>query len=185
MEHNDALEDLRVIRQVMEQTRRSIAMGGGGYFMIIWGVVWLLGFLNSQFLTGPMEGWIWLALDTLGIIATLAVGFRLGTRMRVRPGWRLGVFWLALLIYGGLWVWILRPPDAMRGALFIVTVAMFGYVVMGLWLASGLIAWVGVGVTGLVVAGYCLIPAYFAAWMALLGGGTLIGSGMYILRRWR
>ncbi len=185
MEHDNALNDLRVIRQVMEQTRRSIAIGGGGYFMIIWGVVWLVGFLGSQFLTGPAQGWLWLAADALGVIATLVVGYRLGNRMRVRPGWRLGVFWLALIVYGFLWGWLLQPPDGMRGALFIVTVAMFGYVVMGIWLSSRVIAWVGIGVTVLALAGYFLLPAYFAAWMALLGGGTLIGSGIYISRRWR
>lgn len=185
MEHNDALDDLRVIRQVMEQTRRSIAVGGGGYFMIIWGVVWLVGFLGTQFLEGTAEGWLWLSVDALGALASVAVGYRLGTRMRVRPGWRLGLFWLALIVYAGLWAWILLPPDGMRLALFIVTAAMFGYVVMGIWLSSQLIAWVGVGVTALALAGYFLLPAYFAAWMALLGGGTLIGSGLYISRRWR
>ena len=185
MEPNQALEDLRVIRRVMEQTRRSIAMAGAGYFLIIWGVVWLLGFLNSQFLESPLEGWIWLALDVAGVIATLAVGHRLGTRMRVHPGWRVALFWLALFGYGFLWGWLSQPMDAAKSSLYISTVAMFGYVVMGLWLGSRGIAWLGVGVTVLALAGYLLIPAYFFLWMALLGGGALIGSGVYISRRWR
>jgi len=176
---------LHIIRQVMEQTRRSIAAAGAGYIMIVWGVVWLLGFCGSQFISGPTVGWVWLALDSLGAIATLVVGYRLGTRMRVRPGWRMGMFWLALFGYAFLWGWLLQPMGGAKGSLYIATVAMFGYVVMGLWLGSRSIAWLGVGVTLLALAGYFLIPAYFFLWMALLGGGALIGSGVYISRRWR
>jgi len=187
MEPNDALEDLRVIRQVMEQTRRSIAVRGGGYFLIIWGVVWLLGFLNSQFLEGPLVGRIWLALDAVGVIATFTIGYYLGTRARVRTqsAWRWWAFWPALWAYGFFWLWLLRPADSMQAAFFLVTLNLFGFVTMGLWLMSGSLIRIGIGVTILASAGYFLIPAYFFLWMALLGGGTLIGSGVYISRRWR
>ncbi len=111
MTSDEARENLRISRQVMEQTRRSIAVAGAGHIMVIWGVVWLLGFSSSQFLRGPVAGWAWLALELLGAVATLVVGHRLGIRMRVCPGWRIGLFWLALFCYTFIWRWVLQPRD--------------------------------------------------------------------------
>jgi hypothetical protein len=33
--------------------------------------------------------------------------------------------------------------------------------------------------------GYYLLQPYYSLWMAFLGGGTLMVSGVYILRRWK
>jgi hypothetical protein len=40
--------------------------------LIIWGIVWLVGFLGSQFL-GEAQGYLWLALDVFGIVGTVVV----------------------------------------------------------------------------------------------------------------
>lgn len=184
MEPDDALRDLRQIRQVMEQTRRSLAAGGSGQALIIWGLVWVLGFSGDQFLDASIQRWSWLALVTLGIIASLVLGIRQGSKIRGGTGWRIGAFWFALFLYASLWQWILSPATELPGALFIITVAMFGYVVMGLWL-SNFLTGLGLAVTLLAFVGAYLLPFYFSIWMALLGGGTLIVSGVYIHARWR
>ena len=182
---DEAQKSLEAVQQVMAQTRKQMASGGGPYFMLIWGCVWFLGFLVSQFLTGPIVGWTWLGLDSVGVVASVIVGSIIGRRVR-RPllDARVGVFWLALVLYSALWIWIAAPTSDQQFSLLIATMAMFGYVVMGLWM-SGTLAWVGLGVTALALVGYFAVPGYFNLWMAILGGGTLIGSGIYILRRWR
>lgn len=185
MEAKQALEDLQTIRQVMERTRNAIATSGAGYIMIVWGVIWLIGFTGSQFLHDELQGKIWLIAVPLGIVASIVLGHRSGKQVRGRPEWKIGAFWLALFFYASLWGQLFPTPDnAMVGSLFIVTVVMFGYVIMGLWLSTPF-AWIGIGITALALIGYYLLPAYFPLWMALCGGGTLIGSGIYILRRWR
>jgi hypothetical protein len=180
---DEAQESLVTIQQVMAQTRRAVA-SSGAYVMIIWGVVWFFGFLASQLIHSILVGWIWLILDVLGSLATWIVGRKMGRRVRTSFGSRLGLFWLALIFYTALWIWIAWPLDPMRTMLLSITALMFGYVVMGLWLGTA-VAWVGLAVTALALLGFYLLPAYFALWMALLGGGTMIGSGLYMSRFWR
>ena len=63
---------------------------------------------------------------------------------------------------------------------------MFMYVVMGLW-AGRLLFWLGVVMTLLIVSGFFLFylqPAFWL-WLAVLGGGTLAGTGLYIRKAWR
>ena len=181
---DEAQESLAAVQQVMAQTRRAIA-GGGAFYMIIWGVVWFLGFLASQYIHTILLGWIWLALDTAGGFATWWIGRQMDRRVRTPFGSRLGWFWIALIGYTILWIGIAWPLEPTRAALMVSTTAMFGYVVMGLWLGTAAVAGVGLAVTALALLGFFLLPTYFALWMAFLGGGALIGSGLYISRSWR
>ena len=96
--------------------------------------------------------------------------------------------WLAhgvlLFCYGVLWIWIARPTSGLEIGVFASTIAMFGYVVLGLWIDL-IFLWIGLGVTVLTVGGYLFLPEVFDLWMGVLGGGTLFLSGVYIHRSWR
>ena len=73
-------------------------------------------------------------------------------------------------------------PD--RLVLFITVAISFGYVFVGLWL-SPVLLWSGLALTALAILGWLLMPAYLGYWMAFLGGGGLIGLGIYILSAWK
>ncbi len=180
----EAQQALAEIEAVRRQARRAVAYGGAPYFLMLWGVVWFIGFLSSQFLPENISGPVWIAVTGLAAPATFLIGARLGRRVRSPIGARLGLFWLALLAYAVLWIYLARPTDGALMSLLVVTVAMFGYVVMGLWLGGG-IGWLGLAVTALALLGYFGLRPYYGLWMALVGGGALFGSGVYILRRWR
>jgi hypothetical protein len=45
--------------------------------------------------------------------------------------------------------------------------------------------WIGLAVTGLAVLGLFLVPNWFWIWMAVMGGGTLVGTGLLVRNRWR
>ena len=185
MESEQALEDLQAIRRVMDQTRWAVATSGAGYIMMLWGFVWLVGYSGTQFLEDTLQGTIWMVLVLVGAVGSAVLGSWKGKQVRGRPEWKFWVLWIALFVYATIWARIFpKPDDDMVNLLFITTVVMFGYVIMGL-LLSATFAWVGIAITALALIGYYLIPAYFPLWMAVCGGGTLIGSGIYIARRWR
>ena len=48
----EAEEALAAIQTMVQNTRRAISSSGSYIFLIVWGVIWLLGFLGSQFLPG-------------------------------------------------------------------------------------------------------------------------------------
>lgn len=182
----EAKESLTSVRTVMQRTRRAMNVGGSAYYLLIWGMVWLLGFLAIYFLLpvySMLVGWVWLFLDVGGIVASAWVSIRSARRIRDPFGKRFAFFWLALILFSLLWLWIARPTNMAQTSLLIITFAMFGYTVMGIWLEKLFVA-VAIMVIGLALISYFLIPTFFALWMAILGGGTLIGSSIYILRRW-
>ena len=65
----------------------------------------------------------------------------------------------------------------------IIIFVMIGWIAMGLLLSVTSIWW-GVGITVLALLGYYLLPDFFYLIMAVLGGGGMIGLGLYIRSRW-
>ena len=186
MTRNEAQHSLETIHRVQSEIRRTLARGGAPMYMMLWGAIWFFGYLGSYFLKPDIAGNLWLALVAIGFVLSFVIGWRISTRVRV-PGYgaRIGLFWLFWLLYTMLIIWLGRfDSDPILMSLFISIMAMFGYVVMGLWMWTPL-TWIGLGVTAIIVLAYLLIPAYINLAMAVLGGGTLFFSGLYIYREWR
>ncbi len=190
---SEARESLSEVEDTAKRTKRMVACGGGDVLFIVWGGIWALGYLSTHFLP-LVTGWVWLALVAAGIVISVIVGKR---HMPVRSPLdkRIAWFWWLLYGYAGLWFVLLSPfievngPEQSQmfwkhyGAL-VATVPMFAYVVTGLWLDHFMV-WIGLAVTALAVLGLFLLQPYFFLWMAITGGGTLIGTGLAIRKRWR
>lgn len=184
IDRQEAAESLRIVREAMDHTKKALARSGTGYFFIIWGAVWLLGFLGTEWLTPALSGRLWFTLDALAGVASVGVVARLARRIRSPLGWRLGAFWLALMAYGALQLLIFWPVDTLKMTLFVTLLVAFGYVGIGVWF-SGLLAGTGVAITVLAIVAWLLAPAYFNFIIAFLGGGGMIGVGAYLLSGWR
>ncbi|MBA2396197.1 MAG: hypothetical protein H0V70_26015 [Ktedonobacteraceae bacterium] len=158
------------------------------YHMLIWGSVWVICFLISQF----QPQWIpvtWTVMVLCGIVGSAVVGMVQGRRTRTAPGSRaafigsrLGIFYGVLYCFIILWLIIfpLTPPQV---ALLWITVVMFGYINAGLWLQQPTAIVLGVAVTCMSVIGYYLLPNYFWLWSAVFAGLPLVCLGTYLLRR--
>jgi len=180
----EAMEALAAVREVERRTKHAISASGGGRIVTVWGFVWVVGFLSSHFLQGYPLGWIWFGLNIVGAVATVWIVARTARRVRDPVGPRIGALWLAIVGYGMVWVVLSAPLTGLQVGALLSSIAMFGYVVMGLWLDRAFL-WIGLSVTAAIVAGYFLLPAIFGLWMAVFGGGALIVAGLRIQRRWR
>lgn len=185
---NEAQESLAAINSMMQKMRRTVANGGAHYFLILWGIIWFFGFLGSHFFISKIAGYIWLGLDILGGFGSGVIGLLLRRRVRNTSvsvtGRRIGLFWLTLFIYCILTIWIAGPMDGKKFAMFIIIFVMVGWIAMG-FLLSFFVGRLALFVTAVAFAGYFLLPEIFYLWMALLGGGTMIGCGLYIRFRWQ
>ncbi len=181
---SEAEEALAAVRAVSQQMRRALNAWGFAYYLIVWGLIWLIGFSCSQFLPAAVVGYLWLAIDLVGSGLSVYLGLRMGRTFRSPIGSRVGLFWIALLAYGFLGMWFVHPANPYEGTLLLIIVLMFGYVVMGLWVEPRLV-WLGLFVTALALVGYFALPAIFFILMAVLGGGSMLGTGLYILRNWK
>ena len=55
------------------------------------------------------------------------------------------------------------------------------YVLLGLWSGSR-IAWLGVAVAASTVLGFTVMAGYGMLWMGVIGGGSLLGTGLWLRR---
>jgi hypothetical protein len=193
----EAERALDTARDAAERTKKMLAYAGADALLVLWGVIWVFGYLGSQFLP-LVAGWLWLALNGTGIALSVVIWKRsapVRSPESGRIGGRIGATWGLLYLYVYLWIGLLWPFLRVRGheqsqmfyrhlGAIAGSIPMFAYVVMGLWLASFML-WTGLAVTALTILGLILVPAYFSLWMAVLGGGTLIGTGLVIRNRWK
>jgi len=184
---SEAEEALAAIQTMMKKTRRAISSSGAYKFLIIWGAIWLIGFLGNQFLPTRFTGYLWLGLDSLGGLLSWVVGARMNRGVRSTTsaisGKRIAWFWILLVLYLAAIVGVAWPVDVKQIAMFIVLVIMIGWLAMGLLLSFVSIK-LTLAITALALVGYFLLPGYFHLLMAILGGGGLIVFGLYIRYRW-
>ncbi|HEY42697.1 MAG TPA: hypothetical protein G4O11_01820 [Anaerolineae bacterium] len=180
----EAQESLQVIHEVAAQMRRNVARGGGPYYMVLWGAIWFLGFLMSHFVHDIYQGWVWLTLVFIGTVASAYLGYRFRSKVRSQIDVRFTHLWFAIIAYSSIWMWLAQPKTGEQASVLITSFMMFAYVVIGLWIERTA-AWVGLIVTAFALLSYVLIRDYYFLCMAFLGGGTLMFSGFYILRKWK
>ena len=184
---DEAEEALAAIQKITQKTRHSIASSGAYIFLFVTGIVWLVGFLSTQFLTGEIVATIWIGMSLLGSALSILLGIRMGPRVRgpstAASTKRAGIFWLLLVFYGIAAVAIARPTDRKQVTMFIILFIMIGQLAMGLLLSFSSVWW-ALPITALALIGYFLLPGIFYLWMAVLVGGGMILLGLYIRLRW-
>jgi len=183
----EAEETLAAIQTIAQKTRYAIASGGTYITLIVTGVVWLVGFLSTQFLSGAIVASIWIGMSIVGSMAGILLGTRLGKRVR-NPSFnatakRAGIFWLLLVLYAVAALALARPTDGKQVTAFIILFIMIGQLAMGLLISFDAVWW-ALPITALALIGYFLLPGIFYLWMGVLGGGGMIAFGLYIRARW-
>lgn len=184
---DEAEEALASIHRMTQKTRHAIATSGAYITLLVTGVVWLVGFLATQFLPAEITVYIWTGMSILGTAGGVLLGMRMGPRVRSPSAnltaRRAGLFWLLLVCYGVAAVFIARPTDGKQVTMFIILFTMLGQLAMGP-LVSFSSVWWALPVTALALTGYFLLPGIFYAWIAVLGGGGMIALALYIRSRW-
>ena len=189
---DDAKDSLSQIQTIAAQTRKKIASSSKSGLLIMWGLLWITAFIGTHFFLT----WVWLiwfGLCGLGCICTflvcwrqLHVGIPTKSPDHRKIGWRIFWFWTLLFIYIFIWLSILRPRHGIQLNAFMCTTIIFAWAVMGLWDGSWFMVWLGLAVTAFTIIGFYLIaPHYYCLWMAPTGGGTILGTGLYIRFCWK
>jgi len=186
----EAQASLSTIRDASVQTRRAVTSAYANPLLILWGVLWIIAFTATHFYI-EYAYYVFIAMSVVGSIGT-AIIFKLHhskTPFRDDPsehlGWRIGALWILLFVYIIIWLSLFAPFSGMQCNAFIGTAAMFTYVVMGLWFKSTFMIIPGLAMTGVTLVGFYLLTSYYCLWMAMMGGGTLLSTGLYTRLRWR
>ena len=184
---NEAEDALAAIQNMTQKTRRLVANSGAYIFLIITGLIWLVGFLATQFLSGEIVAYIWIGVSILGCALAIPLGIRQGRRVRgpstavyVR---RIGIFWLLLVFFGAAVIAVAWPTDGKQLTMLVILFIMLGQMAMGLLFSFSSVWW-ALPITILALVGYFLLPEFFYLWMGILVGGGMIALGVYIRLRW-
>jgi hypothetical protein len=184
---DEAEEALASIQKMTQKTRHSIASSGAYIFLIVTGIVWLVGFISTQFLTGNIVASIWVGMSLIGSAVSIFLGIRMGPRVRgpssTASAKRAGIFWLLLVFFAAAVIAVARPAGGIQLTMMIILFIMIGQLAMGLLLSFSSVWWV-LPITVLALIGYFLLPGFFYLWMGVLGGGGMIVLGVYIRWRW-
>jgi hypothetical protein len=150
--------------------------------MFIAGIMWLVGFTGTQFLTDVYVGLVWAIVSALGTLAMVWVGFHATRHSSVKasPWWPFLLYWWVLGACDILLIWVFRIDDHAQIGLLILLTTGLGYVQFGA-LFHWFIGAVGILIAALAITAFLLIPTYFSLAMAILGGGLLIASGLWMV----
>jgi hypothetical protein len=180
----EAERTLESIRETEDQMRKALGASGGAYQIIIWGVIMAIGYTLNQFadrLGVVLVAVPWIILSVVGNILCAVISFRMGRKFHHPKAARIGFLWVVFVLFGMIGALFVHPTDPREINLLIYLLVMLWLAVMGLWVRLPLL-WISLAVTGLLMFGYFVLPDYFFLWLALVGGGTMIGSGWLLLR---
>jgi hypothetical protein len=173
-----ALSDIETIAQRVRQSR---FYHFASLMLVLWGALILFGNVSS-YLWPANAGYIWIAVNAVGIVGSFAVSAfdspRLGVRSFDR---RMFAAFLLFFAFGALWSIGLGHFAPRQLGVFWPTYFMMVYTIVGLWIGPAFVA-IGLGITGLTLFGYAFIGSWFELWMAVVNGGGLILGGLWMRR---
>ncbi len=180
--HEDAAAALRLANEAGERSAMLRGYQSTAPHLILWGVIYAVAYAISY--GRPAQANIaWAVLIVAGSVASMVIGGRdRSDRAAGSKKWAivpaLFVTFLAFIMATAA---VMQPQDPKQMAAFVPLVVAVAYIVMGLG-AGRRIALAGVALGVLTLVGYFGFPAIFMLWMAVVGGGTLILSGLWLRR---
>lgn len=180
----EAAEALLEIERVAGRTRELRGYQIAGPIMMVWGVIWVVGYVAMGLTPGARWGWIWLVLDLVGLAATalMARRARMGSAAPpVAVGRRVVIPFLAITAFCfGLFA-IFQSRSVNAYLAFPGLLAAVIYAAIGI---SGRtrFAWIGAALFVTTLLGFFLFPGWLTFWMAATGGGGLILAGLWLWR---
>lgn len=172
------LHDVHSARRAAGGARLRPATGGG-WILVLWGVVWLVGNLLGV-MGSPWASRFWMAAAPLGVAVSFWLGFRMRESVQAHWGPQLAGLWGLWVLFAAVWVVFFLPPATPAGQAFIVSLVAFGLSVTGLLVGRALVVG-GLALLVVDVATYLAAPPLFAWAMAAAGAATL-GAGIWLLR---
>lgn len=178
-EAKQALDD---VEQTMRTTSRRWDGDEAFPHLMLWGAIWFIYPMWVQF--WPETSYIPMFLFPVGGLASWKIATHGRRPVKNTNDKRFLLIGWILWLFACVWAVLLQPKSPEQIYAFGCTVAMFAYVVAGFWWGRFYIV-LGLTVTGLTLAGFFWLPNMFWLWMAFMGGGALMGSGLYLklLRR--
>jgi hypothetical protein len=152
-----------------------------GPILMVWGVVWAVGY-SAMGLTEPERwGLVWLVLDVIGIVATIVLGRRGKGGAKAGQGWKIMAGVLAVGAFYAATFALFQPTSIDAALAYPGVVTGLIYAGIGIAFAPRYL-WIGAAVFAASLVGYFFFQPWLAYWMAAVGGGGLVVAGLWLRR---
>jgi hypothetical protein len=179
---DEALEQIHYLKELTAQTVIRIAHGYP--FYILWGILWIFGYLGSALIHGARQGFLWLIISLIGLIGCVLIDIRLKKQtstpflqkiLRMNIVLAAGTILMFILIF-----FAFRESNIIRAYLpFQIGII---YIINGILVGSELI-YVGIWLAFAALVSLWM-PAFVQnLWFAAAGGGGLIVSGILLKKQ--
>lgn len=178
---NEAASALTDIENTAGRSRLLKGYHASGPILMVWGVIWALGYSGMGLLPPEQWGLIWLVLDVVGVAATLFLSRTGKGEAKTGHGWKIGAGVFAVLLFYAATFALFRPAsiDAAIAYPGVVTGLVYALLGVAFWPRY---LWIGAAVFAASLVGYFFFQPWLAFWMAAVGGGGLIVAGLWLRR---
>lgn len=178
-------EAASALTDIESATRRSGLLKGyhiAGPILMVWGVIWAVGYSAMGLLEPERWGLVWLVLDVVGITATILLARRGGKgAAKAGTSWKIMAGVLAVMAFYAATFALFQPSSADVALAYPGVVTGLIYAGVGIAYAPRYL-WIGTAVFAASMVGYFFFQPWLAFWMAAVGGGGLIVAGLWLRR---
>jgi hypothetical protein len=176
VDRDEASALLADVAGMEQRTKEFLTYTKVSQSFFLWGAIWFAGYAASHYFKNQ-AGWIWLGLNLFGIVASVAMAARLKTRGRGFR-WQIPATVLTFIGFGALWL-NLGHFGWREQTAFWPTFFSFALMLFGMWVGRAFMVAAAV-LTALTLTGYWVSGDFYDIWMAVVGGGSLIGIGLWL-----
>lgn len=182
MDHKEASAALSEINEMVKRVRQSRIYDIASLIMIAAGVLVAAGNL-ATFAAPRYWAYIWPSVHLLNVASVAVISVLVHRRTGVRAfDFRVLAAFLLFYGFGFLCTLTLGHFGSREIGTFWPIYFMLFYCIAGLWFGRAFIA-IGLSIAALTLVGYFFITGFtFLLWMAMVNGGGLILSGLWM--RW-
>jgi hypothetical protein len=178
IDQESAASSLSDVERVEMRTRELVRYSYAATYQLLWGVLVAIGYL-THWAHPETADYTWPAVLIAGLLGGVVLRVR-RARNSGRPAdyrWVWGQ--VAVVVFGFMWTSLYMHAGERQLIAIWPTFFMFWMVVFGIFFGRFYVI-LGLGVTVLTAIGYLWSGDIFLPWMAVVAGGALIASGLYL-----
>jgi hypothetical protein len=156
---DDAAQALSDIASAQGRSHALAGYSAAGPILIVWGVVWLLGYAAMGVVPTAQWGLVWAPADLIGIVATILLSQRANRQAGVKgTTWRIIGGMVLIAVFCGALFSMVRTSDLHVYLAFPGLLTGTIYATIGLWRMTRYL-WVGAAVIAASLLGFFAFPA--------------------------
>ena len=185
MSRDEAVAALHEVEAAQTRTHLARAYTIGSPYLILWGVIWIVGYGLTGLAPPRSLNAIWLGLVALGVAAGVFLSIRQRARIRVAgqamtvQAWRWWTGSAAIACFSIASYAVMRPSTSAQYQVYPALVVSLAYMLAGTWRLTRYL-WIGAAVFILSLIGFFFLAPWLPYWMAAVGGGGLVLGGVWL-----